>query len=659
MNMSLLLKIILNEYPGHRLAIMKQDKSRIPQVFSEWSSSVFDVKACNPFCLKILLKEMSAGTPPEIGFTDDGVRYANFRSHIQSFYDKPAKLIGSEARVKEQKRLIKELDAELKDLCDEKKLEETEQKKLESSHRVLKRFAADLESGVKELRSGADSLSGLTTSFSHKHENIADATSRLEQLETELKDEEKQLEVVTEFIHSHDLEKLDEACSKAQKKLEDCEKQISLTDKKIGHCEAGIEEKTALSVTLNERMESLSGQFETAAQELKTNYNLEAPENLIEERRADSRIHLPQDASSRAEKERVKAGEVRAEMKLKINDIRGISYGFSYDQESNQLIARDGQSAVQIEVPLSKNVEEQHEIINEQTSNLFKQIVMNQMIHALAEKVHGLEKMVRDINALLKNRGFGSNSYRIRVRPREEYERLLRIIKGFAEYNPDLEEELEFFFQEHRDDIINTEPGEIPELLDYRNWFHYEMHVFSESGSEATMDARVKSIGSGGEQAVPNYLLMLTIAHFMFTGSGIQLNSLLFDEAFYGIDAQRRDQLLGFATDLGLQLFVASPDQDGVKDEIKCSTTILVVKDKDYDVHKCCRQGFPGQVLRLDINLHSTVQVRARDGIATYGRESGYSNNCDLSSATIQYCDYAVIPVQRKDRIQKRRPVHH
>lgn len=63
------------------------------------------------------------------------------------------------------------------------------------------------------------------------------------------------------------------------------------------------------------------------------------------------------------------------------------------------------------------------------------------------------------------------------------------------------------------------------------------------------------------------------------------MHTLLFDEAFYGIDAGRRDQILGFATDLGLQLFIASPDQDGVRREIRNSTTLLVKKDTNYDIH--------------------------------------------------------------------------
>ena len=99
------------------------------------------------------------------------------------------------------------------------------------------------------------------------------------------------------------------------------------------------------------------------------------------------------------------------------------------------------------------------------------------------------------------------------------------------------------------------------------------------------MDRQTKSIGSGGEQAVPNYLLVLTIAHFLYRGKKTRMHTLLFDEAFYGIDAGRRDQILGFATDLGLQLFIASPDQDGVRRDIRNSTTLLVKKDTNYDIH--------------------------------------------------------------------------
>ena len=42
---------------------------------------------------------------------------------------------------------------------------------------------------------------------------------------------------------------------------------------------------------------------------------------------------------------------------------------------------------------------------------------------------------------------------------------------------------------------------------------------------------------------------------------------------------------MSFANDLGLQLFVASPDQDGVKKELPRTTSLFVVKDEKFDVH--------------------------------------------------------------------------
>ena len=62
--------------------------------------------------------------------------------------------------------------------------------------------------------------------------------------------------------------------------------------------------------------------------------------------------------------------------------------------------------------------------------------------------------------------------------------------------------------------------------------------------------------------------------------------AILFDAVpFYGIDAAWRDQLLAFADDLGLQLFVSSPDQDGVKREIRHSVSLIAIKDENIDVH--------------------------------------------------------------------------
>jgi hypothetical protein len=75
------------------------------------------------------------------------------------------------------------------------------------------------------------------------------------------------------------------------------------------------------------------------------------------------------------------------------------------------------------------------------------------------------------------------------------------------------------------------------------------------------------------------------MAKLMFDSARAKIRPLLFDEAFYGIDAGRRDQLLKFATELDIDLVVASPDQDGVTPSARRTTTVFLVKDEHGDVH--------------------------------------------------------------------------
>jgi uncharacterized protein YPO0396 len=229
---------------------------------------------------------------------------------------------------------------------------------------------------------------------------------------------------------------------------------------------------------------------------------------------------------------------------------------------------------------------EQEELISEQTLRLFRQLVMDNLVSKLQSSVLRLQEMARRIGQLLRQRTFGNNRYAFSITPQESCRRLCELVTRYRSLDPEkTEADLRAFIEDHADEIKNTEVGEIPPILDYRNWFRYELKVLTTGADGIVMDRKVKSIGSGGEQAVPNYLLILTIAHFLFDKDKIRLPVLIFDEAFYGIDAGRRDQLLGFASDLELQLFVASPDQDGVKKEIAYSTSIFVVKDSAYNVH--------------------------------------------------------------------------
>ena len=574
---------VFGNFPGHRLAVATLQPES-PREFREWAQTVFDVTRCNPAVLDILLRELAAKCPPEFTAWRD-VDIAAFRSHRRALSGTPARYIGAEARKNEQQRKLAGLRDDLKEIRAQLKTEDGKLKEVKSKLRLGK----NLEALLTQMQTALNAYLARCGQLRLKIEHLGQTGTRLTQELTSLRDSlERDRQTCRELqaiIGKENLAGLEDELKKVEVLLDQCRKVRDGLNEAGGKLKDRRENTEKHIVSLTEALASGRGEYELKLKALSDRFGASAPETRVEQLRREHHIRLEPEAVKLAGEQR---GEVRLKqemLKLRIAEIGGVDYGFSYDQENMQLFSRNGITAEALEESLRKQIDEQSRIINEQTAEMFKKLIMDSMIKTLWEKVHRLEQMNREINRLLGSRRFGNNTYRIHVKPRPECERLVNLVKSFTAYNPEVMAELEHFFQDYKADLLNTAPGEIPPLLDYRNWFSYEMEVRNVAGDGKVMDQRVKSIGSGGEQAVPNYLLVLTIAHFMFTGAGIRLCALLFDEAFYGIDAQRRDQLMGFASDLGLQLFVASPDQDGVKDEIACSTSLLVVKDVHFDVH--------------------------------------------------------------------------
>ena len=574
---------VFRHYPGHRIALTTSQPES-PREFREWAKGVFNVSRCNPAVLDILLRELAAKSPPEFS-SWQGFDIVAFRSHRRALTGREARYIGAEARKKEQQRKLDVLREELKDIRRQLKKEEGKLKELKSRQRIGKNLEKLLAQSQADLTAYISTRDKLNLKVEHLEKEKSRFDHDIATLRENITQDRSACRELQALISKDNLAELEQELKKVEKQLDECRRERDRLNTNSGHLDERMEKTETHIALLSEALNSANDEYALKLKVLEHRFMIANPLERVERLRAENHIRL-EDEAVRKTDENLNNVKFQQEMlKQRIADISGVDYGFSYDQENMQLFSRSNITVEATEASLSKQIDEQSRIINDQTAEMFKKLIMDSMIKTLWEKVHGLEHMNREINRLLGSRRFGNNTYKIHIRPRPECERLVNLVKSFTAYNPDVIVELEQFFQDYKTDLLNTTPGEIPPLLDYRNWFSYEMVVRNISGDGKVMNQQVKSIGSGGEQAVPNYLLVLTIAHFMFSGAGIRLCALLFDEAFYGIDSQRRDQLMGFASDLGLQLFVASPDQDGVRDEIAFSTSLLVVKDVNFDVH--------------------------------------------------------------------------
>ncbi|HEU5343378.1 MAG TPA: SbcC/MukB-like Walker B domain-containing protein [Ktedonobacterales bacterium] len=113
----------------------------------------------------------------------------------------------------------------------------------------------------------------------------------------------------------------------------------------------------------------------------------------------------------------------------------------------------------------------------------------------------------------------------------------------------------------------------IVEHLDYRRWVDISLlHSDDLDPRVRPWDSAVSGYGSGGEQRVPVYVLLLTAAAMQFAVSNAPLRLLMHDEAFARMDQRNADLVIRFAQQLGMGLVIASPNLDLFTEGVKYAT---------------------------------------------------------------------------------------
>jgi len=580
-------RTLLEQYPSQRITYPGLGVETLP----DWFATTFDLKKSNRAALRCLAAEMASARDPEIRALGKN-QILSFRAHERKLSGRQARLIGADGRRKAHAREVRELEKALKGQVATARELDKRHDELTKQRDEMREVVGFLEKTGTTYRAKVAEIANLGLTCEHLEGSLAGARDRFSRLERDQAALAERLTSIQTVISKEGLTDLEGRIARAREEMEKTEARLQEMVEKRG----GLKRDVHLIEASIRDMEQDLGQRREELRDLEMRVR-EICEGIgdvtdhVAERFKRLKLDHPEQIVAETAKRHDREVEARAVLRARMSEPSlGAAFSFVYEEEKNLLVDRRSRTIDELLTFQRKTIEDQRQVINEKTFHLFKEIIMRELVNELRKMVFELEDIKNKINDLLEKRRFGNCLYRFSLTPRKQYRHLVDIIASLDLIRSEPEKELRAFFEDHKEEIINTEAGEIPDLLDYRNWYLFEMQVtvLTEDGAEKdriAMTRRVKSIGSGGEQAVPNYLLILAIAHFLYSGSKVRLETLLFDEAFYGIDAGRRDQLLGFAGDLGLQLFVASPDQDGVKREIDYSTTVLIVKDANYDVH--------------------------------------------------------------------------
>lgn len=260
-------------------------------------------------------------------------------------------------------------------------------------------------------------------------------------------------------------------------------------------------------------------------------------------------------------------------------------YAFVLHEETQDVRDQAGRTLEEVASAREKEVREHQETLDEKTRDLFDRVLMDGLVKQLLLRIDRLEDTLGNINKLCADLVFGSARFRFDLRVRPEYKKILRTMRETSILDPAARDDIKDFFQARIDQLKAEDAAGIPNLLDYRAWFHYVLQTkATENDPWVDLTSENMGFGSTGEQAVPNHMLIIAVGSLLYDDVRARLRVLLLDEAFLGIDGSGRDVLLRFADRCKVDLIVATPELDGLTPALASSTTLLVEKTAEGDV---------------------------------------------------------------------------
>lgn len=501
------------------------------------------------------------------------------------------RLIGAKARAAEQARLENAAEVRLAEAERQKKAASKKSATCEQALAALQTFRTRLEDARDVSVRETSAVNAAEAELRRIAERLSISEARAEEHRRAVAVCRDELEDVRVKMRAEGIDgSLEKRIASAEKTVREKERAADVARERIGGVRGRIE---GLAKARSAR-EAEAVEAAARASDMLARFAVRIPEGQdVAQFAAKEFPQLAEDGadySALREGLAKESGAAEAKIEQRIRDQKGEAYAFSFDRAANSITDRRGSALAEVLADETRRVEELRGVLDKKSREVFEQIFMGEVMRRLYLDLMRITDLTGRIQRQLAGRKFGSNRYAFSISPIPEYEGFVRLVrKGYALDSGGEKDELRDYLELHRDEILNADIDTVPDIFDYRKWFRFELKVVTENEEGRVIDRKVKSMGSGGEQAVPNYLLILTVAEFLFHGGdGVEPPKtalLLFDEAFYGIDAARRDQLLAFADALGLQLFVSSPDQDGVKREIRHSVSLIVVKDENLDVH--------------------------------------------------------------------------
>jgi energy-coupling factor transporter ATP-binding protein EcfA2 len=227
---------------------------------------------------------------------------------------------------------------------------------------------------------------------------------------------------------------------------------------------------------------------------------------------------------------------------------------------------------------LEVSIEQLQQTLSQRVTRVVRDIILGEVVSHLVDQLTRALAILDGLNERLKNARFFARNTRFSLKLSVRLARLpdipfdhVTIATALVEHGrampAGVQAQLTMIFATWLDEQMKGDAQAsveaLVEQLDYRRWVEISLlHSDDLDPRVRPWDSAVSGFGSGGEQRVPVYVLLLTAAAMQFAVSNAPLRLLMHDEAFARMDQRNADLVVRFAQQLGVGLVIASPNLD-------------------------------------------------------------------------------------------------
>jgi hypothetical protein len=237
---------------------------------------------------------------------------------------------------------------------------------------------------------------------------------------------------------------------------------------------------------------------------------------------------------------------------------------------------------------LDSSIEQLQQTLSQRVTRVVRDIILGEVVSHLVDQLTRAESIIAGLNERLASARFFARNTRFSLKlsvrlsrhpdiPFDHVAVATALLEHGRAMPAGVQAQLTTIFATWLDEQMRgqTQPSveALVEHLDYRRWVEISLlHCDDLDPRVRPWDSAVAGFGSGGEQRVPVYVLLLTAAAMQFAVSNAPLRLLMHDEAFAKMDQRNADLVIRFAQQLGMGLVIASPNLDLFAEGVKYAT---------------------------------------------------------------------------------------